>query len=153
MSIGWFVDLDDAKEYFEHERLVTEAWDNLDNTKMNKIINQAYNRIYHSPQFDVPTYADATATQKVKLRIINGEMVYYLAVHLAAEDRRMGLRAQGVTEAGIVKETYKDLVELPVPPIVEELLEAGGFTTKKAFGMVDIDRDEDKSVDEKVDDF
>jgi hypothetical protein len=65
----------------------------------------------------------------------------------------MGLRAQGVLEAGIVKEKYKDIMELPVPPLVKALLEDGGFTTEKAFGMVDVDRDEDKSVDEKVDKF
>lgn len=153
MSVGWFADLDDAKEYFEHERLVTEAWDNLDNTKMTKIIKQAYNRIYHSPRFDVPIYADATATQLVKLKIVNGEMAYYLAIHLADEDRRKGLTAQGVVSAGIVKEVYdKDFLnKLPIPPIVDAMLE--DFKTEKAFGIVDIDRDEDESVNTKVDKF
>ncbi|MCK4825203.1 hypothetical protein KA005_56160, partial [bacterium] len=71
-----------------------------------------------------------------------------------AEDRRMGLRAQGVIEAGVVKEKYKDdLMKLPVPPFVEALLEDGDFTTEKAFGMVDLARDEDESVDEKIDEF
>jgi len=64
------------------------------------------------------------------------------------------LRAQGVIKAGIVKEDYKDdLLELPVPPFIDALLDTEGFTTEKAFGMVDIDRDEDESVDTKVDDF
>ena len=153
--IGWFSDLDDAKNYFKDERLETSAWDDLDATKMSKLIKQSYNRIYHSPKFDVPTYADASAVQLVKLRIVNAEMAYYLAVHLADEDRRKGLHAQGVVDAGIVKEKYnKDMLnELPIPPIVEALLEAGSFTTEKAFGMVDIERDEDESVDTKVDEF
>lgn len=158
MAIGWFSNLADAKAYFTIERLVTTAWDALvvlgDPTATKAVIN-AYNRIYYSPKYNVPTYADATAAQKVKLRIINGEMAYYLALHLASEDRRMGLEAQHVTDAGIVKEKYdKDkLDELPVPPIVDALLKDAGFTTEKAFGMVDLERDEDESVDEKVDDF
>ena len=42
---------------------------------------------------------------------------------------------------------------VPLPPIIEALLEAEGFTSAKAFGMANLDRDEDKAVDEKVDDF
>ena len=157
MSIGWFSNLTDAKNYFIIERLVTTAWDALvvlgDPTATKAVIN-AYNRIYYDPRYDVPTYADATAAQKVILRKVNGEMAYYLAQHLDDEDRRMGLRGQGVIKAGIVKEDYKDnSIELPVPPLIDALLADEGFTTEKAFGMVDIDRNEDKSVDEKVDEF
>ena len=157
MSLGWFDDLTDAKLYFANERLVRTAWDALlaiDDATAERAIKNAYNRIFHSPKYDVPTYADATDAQLVVLKIVNGEMAYYLAIHLADEDRRMGLRAQGVIKAGIVKEDYKDnSIELPVPPVIDALLDAEGFTTEKAFGMVDLARDESKSVDEKVDKF
>jgi len=154
MALGWFSNLADAVAYFASERLITTAWDNLSAGDKPVAVTNAYNRIYHDSRYDVPTYAAATATQKVVLRIVNGEMAYYLAMHLASEDRRMGLRAQGVIKAGIVKEDYKDdLVELPIPPQIDAMLEDAGFTTEKAFGMIDIDRDEDESVDEKVDDF
>ena len=156
MAIGWFTNLADAKAYFTVERLVTTSWDalTLDADKTKAVIN-AYNRIYHSPKYNVPTFAAATAAQKVKLRIINGKMAYYLAQHLEDEDRRKGLQSQAVIEAGIVEEKYdKDkLYDSPVPPIVDALLEAEGFTTEVAFGMVDIARDEDKSVDTKIDEF
>ena len=155
MAIGWFDNLANAKAYFMIERLVTKAWDNLstDALKTKAVIN-AYNRIYYDTRYDVPTYAAATAAQLVILKKVNGEMAYYLAQHLDDEDRRMGLRNQGVIKAGIVKEDYKDdLVELPVPPFIDALLADEGFVTEKAFGMVDIARDESKSVDEKVDDF
>ena len=157
MSVGWFATLVEAKAYFTVERLVTTAWDVLvvlgDPTATKAVIN-AYNRIFYDPRYDVPTYADATAAQLVVLKKVNGEMAYYLAQHLEDEDRRMGLRAQGVIEAGIVKEVYKeDLAELPVPPFIDALLEDEGFVTEKAFGMVDVDRDEDESVDTEVDDF
>ena len=154
MSLGWFDDLTNAKAYFTNERLITTAWDNLStDAQMTKAVKNAYNRIYHDPRYAVPTYAAATATQLIVLKIVNGEMAYYLAQHMDDEDRRQGLRAQGVIEAGIVKEKYTDLLELPVPPFIEALLDAEGFGAEKAFGMVDIDRDEDESVDTKVDDF
>jgi len=154
MAIGWFSNLADADLYFSAERLETTVWDAMSNANKTKAVKNAYNRIYHDPRYDVPTYAAATVAQLVVLKIVNGEMANYLAVHLADEDRRMGLRAQGVIKAGIVKEDYKDnSIELPVPPFIDAMLADAGFTTEKAFGMVDVDRDEDKSVDEKVDDF
>lgn len=157
MSLGWFDNLADAKAYFTNERLVTTAWDALvvlgDPTATKAVIN-AYNRIYYDPRYNVPTYADATAIELVILKKVNGEMAYYLAQHMEDEDRRMGLRAQGVIKAGIVKEDYKDnSMESPVPPLLDAILEDAGFTAGKAFGMVDVDRDEDESVDTKVDDF
>jgi len=160
MSLGWFDDIANAEVYFTNERLVTTAWDALDpddddTTKQEKVIKNAYNRIYYDPRYDVPTYATATAAQLVILKKVNGEMAYYLAQHLEDEDKRKGLQAQAVIDAGIVKESYSkdDLMKLPIPPFVEALLETEGFTTEKAFGMVDIDRDENESVDEKVDEF
>ena len=154
-ELGWST-LAEAELYFTNERLETTVWDALasDDVK-NKVLNMAYNRIYYCPNYSVPAAGSETATQKVILIKVQCEMANYLTVHLADEDRRMGLEAQHVTDAGIVKEKYdKDkLSELPIPPFVEALLEAEGFTTEKAFGMVDIARDEDKSVDEKVDDF
>lgn len=153
MAIGWFVNLADADAYFITERLITTSWDALIAATKTKAVINAYNRIYYDPRYNVPTFAAATPAQKVVLRIVNGETAYYLAQHMEDEDRRLGLRAQGVTKAGIVKEEYKDLLELPVPPFVDTMLEEAGFVTEKAFGLVDIDRDENESVDEKVDDF
>ena len=145
----------DANNYFSVERLVVTAWNAMIPADKTKAVLNAYNRIYYDPRYDVPTYAGATAAQLVILKKVNGEMAYYLAQHMEDEDRRKGLQAQAVVEAGIVEEKYdKDkLYDLPVPPIVDALLEAEGFTTEKAFGMVDIARDEDESVDTKVDDF
>lgn len=157
MPLGWFDDLDDAKAYFTNERLVTTAWDALDpddddTVKQTKAVKNAYNRIYYNSKYDVPTYAEASDAQKVILKKVNGEMAYYLAQHLEDEDRRVGIRTQGVIEAGIVEEKYKeDSVELPIPPFIDALLDAEGFVTDKAFGMVDVGRDEDESVNTKVD--
>ena len=53
------------------------------------------------------------------------EMALFLLQHQPDLDLRMGLQAQGVIVAGVVKERYKDdnYVELPIPPIVQKLLE------------------------------
>jgi hypothetical protein len=154
MPIGWFLDLAAAKSYFTTERLVTTSWDALpdDATKTKAVIN-AYNRIFYDPKYDVPTYALATAAELVILSKVNGEMAYYLAQHLEDEDRRMGLRGQGVIKAGIVKEEYEGDTVLPVPPFIDAILEDAGFGDDPSFGMVDIDRDENESVDTKVDKF
>jgi hypothetical protein len=158
MSIGYFADLNDAEDYFTDERLVTDAWDDLDNDspyfQKNKVITNAYNRLYYDPRWELPTYAEASATALVRLRKANGEMAYYLAVHLADEDRRKGIQAQGVIEAGVVKEKYSEnwLDTLPIPPFVEALL--GEWAVgETVFGAIDLARDETESVTTKVHDF
>ena len=156
MAFGWFLDVADADNYFSLERLETEAWDDLSNAQKQKVLVNAYNRIYYSKEFIVPTYAEATSDDLVILRKANGEMAYYLAIHLGDEDRRKGLQAQATVEAGVVKEKYdKDrLYDTPIPQFVRDLL--CGYLAGEAgqeFGAVDLCRDESKSVHEKVCNF
>ena len=154
MSLGYFVDLADAETYFTDERLETEAWDELASGLKSKVAVNSYNRLYYDKKWELPTYAEATTTQLTRLRIANGEMAYYLALHMADEDRRKGIQAQGVIEAGVVKEKYSEamLMSLPVPPFVEALLEE--FETEvPSFGAIDLARDEDESVNTKVHKF
>ena len=152
MSIGWFSNLADAEAYFTTDRLVTTAWDALSTDALKtKAVIQGYNRIFYDPQYNVPTFAAATAAQLVILKKVNGEMAYYLAVHLAAEDQRKGIQAQAVTDAGVVKEKYnKDLLdELPVPPMVKALLDEFDLEGETMV-MVEIARDENKDLDTDV---
>ena len=149
MSIGWFIDLDEARTYFEAERLETEAWDDLfasDGILETKVLIQAYNRIYYDPRWSLPTYAEASAAALVELSKANAETAYYLAVHLADEDRRKGLTAQGVIEAGVVKEKYSEgsLMDLPVPPFVIAILKP--WSTERFAGALEISRDDDEGI-------
>jgi hypothetical protein len=155
MAFGWFADLADANTYFTDERLVTESWDNLTNAQKQKVLVQAYNRIYYSREFIVPTYLEATAADLVVLRKANGEFAYYLALHLDDEDRRKGLQAQATVEAGVVKEKYKDtaLYDTPIPQFVRDLLCGYLAGVDTNFGAVDLERDEAESVNTKVNDF
>jgi len=154
MSIGYFDSIVAANLYFTNERLETWAWDELvevaPTLQKTKTLNMAYNRMFFDPRWDLPTYAGATPAELAALSIANAEMAYYLAIHCAGEDRRKGLQAQGVLGAGVVKETYSEkmLMELPIPPIVIAILDP--WKTERHFGAVDLERDEEESVDTKV---
>jgi len=150
---GW-AEPSEADLYFTDERQITTLWDALiTDDEKNKVLNNAYNRLFYSPDYSLPAAGSETAAQLVVLIKAQSEMSYYILMHLQDEDRRKGIISQGVTTAGIVKEVYdKDRAgKVPIPPIVDELLV--DFTELKAFGMADIDRDEDESVNTRVDDF
>jgi len=152
-ELGW-ASLVEAEDYFANERLKTTHWDALaDDDEKNKTLNMAYNRIYYCPDYSTPVAGDETAAQLIILIKAQSEMAYYIALHLADEDRRKGLQAQAVIVAGIVKEQYdKDkLNEIPIPPIIDILL--ADFKTEEVMAIIDVDRDEDESVDTKVDEF
>ena len=149
MSLGYFDDLDDARDYFTDERLKTEAWDALfasPGVDEIKVVKQAYNRLYYDPSWSLPTYAEASVAELVELKKACGEMTYYLALHLADEDRRKGIQAQGVVTAGVVKEAYseKHLMDLPVPPFVIAILKP--WSTETFAGALDVRRDEDDDI-------
>ena len=148
MSIGYFDDIIDADAYFEEERLETEAWDDLEELSgyKAKVLIQAYNRIYYDPRWSLPTYAKASAAALIELSKANAEMAYYLAVHLADEDRRKGIQAQGVVTAGVVKEQYaeKHLMDLPVPPFVIAILKP--WSTERFAGVLEVARDDDEDI-------
>jgi len=154
MSVGYFDDLEEANLYFTDERLETSAWDELEDIYRTKVLNNAYNRILYHPKYSVPAVGDASAAELIILKKANGEMAYYLALHLGGEDRRKGLQVQATTAAGIVKEVYdKDRAdEVPIPPIVKELLD-DFYEPIAPFYSVDVDRDEDESVSEDVTEF
>lgn len=147
MAIGWFADLTAANTYFTDERLRTDKWDALTDANKTKAIKNAYNRIYYSKEFDVPTYAAATTAQLAILSRANAELAYYLIVHQTDEASRRGLQAQGVNEAGIIKEKYDlDKAEkVAIPAEVKDMLE--DFETIEYMGGTAIGRDEDEDLD------
>lgn len=151
MAIGWLINLAEANTYFTVDRLETVFWDNASNALRTKALENAHNRILYHDDYEIP--ASPSPAQLVKLKMAQEEMAYYLLIHLADEDRRKGIQVQGVVKAGIVKEDYdKDLLLwLPIPPFVDDLLSE--FKKAKAFFKVDIDRDEEESVDENVTDY
>ena len=91
-------------------------------------------------KYDTPT----TATQDIKNA--QCEMALFLLQHQPDLDLRMGLQAQGVIQAGVVKERYRDSSydDLPVPPIVQKLMAA--YDTELPAYMVNLERNEEEGV-------
>ena len=118
-----------------------------------RALNNAYNRIYYLKDYSIPS--SPTAAQLLILKKAQCEMTEYLAIHLADEDRRKGLQAQGVTGAGIVKEGYsaENLNDIPIPAFVIQILDSFAAFKNTPFYSVDIDRDEDEAVSEDVTDL
>jgi len=91
-------------------------------------------------KFSFPT----TATQTMK--DAQCEMALFLLQHQPDLDLRMGLQAQGVIAAGVVKERYKDdnYVEMPIPPIVQNLL--ASYDTDRPVYLINLERYEEEGV-------
>jgi len=154
MSIGYFLDVAEAEDYYGNERLDTDAWDDLDSAQKPKSLTMAYNRLYYDPRWTLPTYAEATADELIILQKAQAEEAYYLAQHLTGEDHRKAIQAQGVIEAGVVKERYSEkmLNDLPVPPFVIALLEPW-LDDGAYIGAANLARDEEESVRTKVHEY
>jgi hypothetical protein len=141
-----YISISAADLYFS-TRLFADAWTSIpadsNSVKKTAALTTAHDRLYYSGLFDLPTLAAAPADELVVLQKAQCELSLYLLQHLADEDRRKGLQAQGVTAAGIVKETYGgDMMSLPIPPIVASILEDYS-TAGSGFEVSSIDRDED----------
>jgi hypothetical protein len=154
MAIGYFGDLAEANALIAAERLDTDPWDEVpSNPKKEACLLQAFNRIFYSKEFILPTLAEADVDELVVLKKAQAEMAFYLALHASDEDRRKGLQAQATTEAGIVKEKYQQdkLYDTPLPPFVRDLLCAYlAGDPGVEFGVIDLARDENESVHTKV---
>lgn len=153
-AIGWLATgLVEAEAYFLNERLDSTYWDALTVTsakdEKTAVLKMAYNRIRFHSGFSIP--ATPTAAQTAKLVMAQLETAYYMAQHLTDEDKRKGLQAQGVIEAGIVKEKYSEaaLFSIPLPYDVAHLLDEFEVVDPP-FYAVDIDRDEDQGVNNDV---
>ncbi len=132
---------DEANTYFEGRIHGDDYWTNDADDNKPALIT-AYNWLM-SGKYSLA--ASATAAQPIK--DAQCEMAFFLLQHQPDLDLRMGLQVQGVIAAGVVKERYKDdnSVELPIPPIVQQLLQ--DYDTDRPVYLVDIARNENESVD------
>ncbi len=129
----------DANTYFDNRIKAGDYW--IDDAGDNEpALVTAYNWL-NAGNYAFPD--DATQPMKDA----QCEMALFLLQHQPDLDLRMGLQAQGVIAAGVVKERYKDdnYVELPIPPIVQKLLES--YQTNRPVYLVNIERNENEGVD------
>lgn len=149
-AIGWVADVA-AADLILTDRLENASWfaSGMTSARKTAALKTAQKRIVYSGVFDV----SFTTPTTIALQEAQCEMAYYLVQQQAAEDRRLALQAQGVTAAGIVKETYDPAArgQVVIPPMVRSILSdlalaAGGFF------VASIDRDEDDLVTDKQED-
>ena len=128
----------EANTYFDARIFSSDYWTEAATDNVPALIT-AYKWL-NAGKYTFPT----TATQPIK--DAQCEMAFFLLQHQPDLDLRMGLQAQGVIAAGVVKERYKDdnYVELPIPPIVEQLLE--DYDTESPVYLVNIERNEEEGV-------
>jgi hypothetical protein len=100
----------------------------------------AYKWLLNCPRFSLAASASAATV----LKDAQCEMALFLIQHQPDIDLRMGLQAQGVREAGIVKEKYDGKNRMPIPPFVVAMLDA--YRADTPMHIINIERDEEQNV-------
>jgi hypothetical protein len=148
MAIGWLANNAEADGIIA-KRPSSAAWDAAASAQQDKALWWAFYRLIDDPAYNLSDTTPATAA----LKRAQCELAYYLLKHLAAEDHRLGIQAQSVTQAGIVQETY-DGTKLPIPATVAAILEkAGAAASKQSIFVAAIGRDDAKDQDEKITEY
>lgn len=149
--IGWITGGIAEADSIMTLRLENADWfvSGMTTARKTAALTTAQKRIVYSGLFGLEMTTPATDT----LKEAQCELAYYLILHLAAEDRRKGLQAQGVTAAGIVQESYRDDAgETPAfPATVLRMLkpyrvDLGGFFA------IHIGREENDPIGEAMED-
>jgi len=128
-----------ANTYFESRIHGDDYWTDGESDNIPSLIT-AYKWLnagsYSFPTTPIQTMKDAQC-----------EMALFLLQHQPDLDLRMGLQAQGVVAAGVVKEKYRNdgSIELPMPLIVQQLLSA--YDTDSPIGLVTLERNEEEDAD------
>jgi hypothetical protein len=134
---GW-VTLAEAETYMGTRLGASKHW----NTGADKAaaLQTAYNQLVACGLFSFPETA-VTAMKNAQC-----EMALFLLIHQEDIDVRKGLQSQGVTQAGIVQESY-DISKasgMPIPPIVSAMLD--DYATETNIHVVDLERDESEDA-------
>lgn len=147
-DIGW-VDPADATIFFASLYGTTDWTALVAAGNDTKLLTRAWLRILYDPRWTIPSTPDAAT--KAKLAYAQELTAWYMYIHVNDEDRRKGLQAQAVVQAGIVQETYdKDkLNQIPLPPEALAIL-LKLFKATKPFYATDIDRREPVGADQDV---
>jgi len=134
---SWVTEVE-ANTYFEARVTASDYW--TDGATINKPALVTAYKWLNAGGYTFPT----TPTQNMK--DAQCEMALFLIQHQPDLDLRMGLQVQGVIAAGVVKERYREdnTIELPVPPIVQTLLQE--YSTDRPVYLINIERNEEESV-------
>lgn len=128
----------EADTYFATRYGAGDYW--LSGVDKDGALITAYNWLMGCTQF---TLAASTAASQ-SVMDAQCEMALFLIQHQPDIDLRMGLQAQGVREAGIVKEKYDGRNRFPVPAIILSMLDSS--RTDSPLHIVNVERDENHDV-------
>lgn len=130
--------LEEAETYFSTRIGSSEYW--CSGADKEAALITAYNQLNGCGLFDFP----AAATQAMK--DAQCEQALFLLIHGEDIDRRKGLQAQGVTAAGIVKESYKeDIDQIPICTNAKNFLKEYSIEGQDIYA-VDLERDEEEDI-------
>lgn len=131
----------EAENYFATRFGVGTNWSALTDANKVAALITACQRIKSCADFSIDADEDDQNVKDAQC-----EMALFLIIHAADMDARMGLQAQGVTQAGIVQETYdKDVRNgVVIPGNVRALLTE--YETGGVFFATDVARDDEEDV-------
>lgn len=133
-----WVTVAEADTYFSSRLGSSEHW--CSGAEKETALITAYNQLNGCGLFSFP--ADVAQVMKNA----QCEQALFLLIHVEDIDRRKGLQAQGVTAAGIVKETYKgEIDEIPICVNAKNFLKDYAVEGKDIYAT-DLSRDEDEDV-------
>lgn len=139
-SNSW-VTVAEAGTYFE-ARLNSTAWTGASATEKIQALIMAYRQL-NAAEYSFPSVAvDA-------MKYAQFEQALFLLAYSSDIDARTALQAQGVTEAGIVKEKYSGGVSLPICAAAKSFIEDYEDIKDNIF-CGDVRRDEEYDADHIV---
>jgi hypothetical protein len=131
----------EAEDYFATRFGVGTNWSALSDVNKIASLISAYRQLIGCGDYDLPT-AVVDITQAME--DAQCEMALFLIIHQTDMDARMGLQAQGVSQAGIVQETYKEIDGIPMPSIVKILLK--DYESASPIHVINLEREEDEDA-------
>jgi len=137
-TYGWITDAN-ADIYFSTRLDASTYW--ASGTDKVGALTTAYNRLNRSKKFNL------TGATQALLEEAQCEQALFMLQQGIGLDQRMGVQAQNVLEAGVVKEKYRnDSVGIVIAPIVMEILEAYVTNTLDNAFATDLKRDDSEDV-------
>ena len=139
-GVNTWISLADANIYFATRVGAHKYW--YTGILKEAALVTAYNQLVSCGLFDFPV------SISINMKNAQCEMALFLLIHQEDMDSRMGLQAQGVTQAGIVQETYDSskVDGLPIPPMVKSFLKEYISDDNSSMQITEAQRDDDEEV-------
>jgi len=131
----------EAEDYFA-TRLNSETWTEATNTEKIQALIMAYR------QLSAAAYSFPAVTVDA-MKYAQYEQALFLLAYSSDIDARMALQAQGVIEAGIVKEKYSSLGAIPICVTAKSWVKNYEIIADNLF-CGDVRRDEEYDADEEI---